>query len=287
MIDGYIRLDDVQAACHHAMFRSGKMLAGLGLGRMPQQCPCSESQVSLFRRVLLIVTVVLVAAAAIGLGRWQLRRLRERRASNAALEMSGRLPALHLPGGLPPNGAIDSGRRIVATGRFQAGGQIILRGHVQDDAPGVQIVTPFLFDSGNAALWVLRGFVKSPDAVTPPDTIPAPAPGTVTINGVAYAIPETTDSGAPLLHHGVTTWKRLDRATVTARIPGSLATYLILTGDSANVGRLATVALPKLNDGPHLSYALQWFGIALAVLTFGAVVLWRDGRGSARRHEVP
>ncbi len=242
---------------------------------------------SLVRRVLLIATVILVAAAAISLGRWQLRRLRDRRASNAALEAAGRLPPLRLPDQLPANRSIDSGRRIVATGHFEPAQQLILRGHVQDDAPGIQIVTPFVFDSSNAVLWILRGFVKSPDAVTPPDTVPAPAAGTVTIGGVAYGIPVTTDDGAPLLHKGVTTWKRLDRSTVMARLPESLATYLILASDSADVGRLAIVALPKLNDGPHLSYALQWFGIALAVLTFGAVVLWRDGRESARRREAP
>ena len=236
---------------------------------------------------MLIAAVLLVAVAAIGLGRWQLRRLHDRRASNAALQAAGQLLPLRLPDQLPTSRSIDSGRRIIATGHFEPAKQIILRGHVQDDGPGIQIVTPFVFDSSNAVLWVLRGFVKTPDAVTPPDTIPAPAAGTVTIHGVAYAIPVTTDSGAPLLHKGVTTWKRLDRSTARARLPESLATYLILASDSADVGHLATVALPKLNDGPHLSYALQWFGIALAVITFGAVVLWRDGRGSARRREAP
>jgi surfeit locus 1 family protein len=234
-----------------------------------------------------MVAVLLVAVSAVGLGRWQLRRLHDRRASNAALSAAGQLPPLALPAGLPGSGTIDSGRRIVATGHFEPADQLILRGHVQDDAPGVQIVTPFVFDTGSAVLWVLRGFVRSPDAVTPPDTIRAPDTGAVTIEGLAYAIPVTKDSGAPLLHHGVTTWKRLDRAVVTARRPGSLAVYLILAGDSAGAGRLATVAPPQLSDGPHLSYALQWFGIALAVLTFGGVVLWRDGRGSPQRPEAP
>ena len=239
------------------------------------------------RRASLVVAVVLVAAAAIGLGRWQLRRLRDRRASNAALATAGELPALALPADLTAARTIDSGRRIVATGHFQTGDQVLLRGHVQDDAPGIQIVTPFVFDTGNTVLWVLRGFVRSPDAVTPPDTIPAPTTGTVTISGLASAIPVTRDSGAALLHNGVTTWKRLDRAMLAARRPGTLPVYLILAGDSSGAGRLAVVAPPTLSDGPHLSYALQWFGIALAVITFGALVLWRDGRESLPRREAP
>ena len=69
---------------------------------------------SLVRRTLLVVAVVLIAATAIGLGRWQLRRLGERRASNAALAASGQLAPLNLPGSISATGAIDSGRRIVA-----------------------------------------------------------------------------------------------------------------------------------------------------------------------------
>ena len=40
--------------------------------------------------------------------------------------------------------------------------------------------------------------------------------------------------------------------------------YLLLAGDSTGPARLAPVPPPELNDGPHLNYAIQWFGIALA-----------------------
>jgi surfeit locus 1 family protein len=237
------------------------------------------------RRVLFIIVIVLVASVAIGLGRWQLRRLAQRRANNAILVAAGRQPPLQLPADLPPSGSIDSGRRVVARGQFDPADQILLRGRVQDDAPGLQVVTPFVIDS-DVVLWVLRGFVGSPDAVTPPDTIPAPAAGTVRIAGLALALPVTADSGAPLLHNGVTTWKRLDRAAASRRRAHSLNVYLLLE-DSTGTGHLPVAAAPEFTDGPHLSYALQWFGIALAVITFGVIALWRDGRGSPRHPVVP
>ena len=242
---------------------------------------------SYFRRVVLTTAVLAVAVTAIKLGRWQLRRLDQRRASNALLIAAGRKPPLELPNGFASGEAIDSGRRVVARGRFDPTGQILLRGHVQNDGPGIQVVTPFVFDSSSAVLWVLRGFISSPDAVTPPDTIPAPTPGPVTITGLALGVPVTGDSGAPLLHNGVTTWKRLDRGTVRRFRRGSLDVYLLLAGEANGPGQLAVAAAPELNDGPHLSYAIQWFGIALAVLTFGVVVLWRDGRASSPRLEAP
>jgi cytochrome oxidase assembly protein ShyY1 len=123
--------------------------------------------------------------------------------------------------------------------------------------------------------------------VTPPDTILAPDSGIVTIRGLALAVPATTDSGAPLHHHGVTTWRRLDRAMLAQHRPGSLAVYLLVSTDSGAKDELPPVPAPVLNDGPHLSYAIQWFGMALAVLTFGVVVLWRDGRALARPEQAP
>ena len=230
------------------------------------------------RRAALVVAVVSVAAVAVTLGRWQLRRLHARRASNAVLLAARARPPLQLPADLRHGAAIDSGRRVDAQGHFDTTGQVILRDRVQDDAPGVQVVTPFVLDGNAGVLWVLRGFVRSPDAVTLPDRIAEPADGRVQISGLALAIPVTADRGKPLLHNGATTWQRLDRSVLAGRRDRSLAVYLVLAGDSTGPGRLAVTQPPALTDGPHLSYAIQWFGIALAVLTFGVIMLWRDGR---------
>jgi surfeit locus 1 family protein len=228
-----------------------------------------------------------VAATAVALGRWQLRRLHARRASNSILLSARAKPPLQLPADLLRGTPVDSGRRVAARGHFDPAHQIIVRGRVQDDAPGVQIVTPFVLDSDAGVLWVLRGFVRSPDAVTPPDSVPQPVLGDVIVSGLALAVPLTADSGQPLVHNGSTTWKRLDRAMLARRQPRSLPVYLLLAGDSAGPGRLALVAPSVLDDGPHLSYAIQWFGIALAVLSFGAVMLWRDGRARPQHPGAP
>jgi surfeit locus 1 family protein len=243
--------------------------------------------VSPVRRATLVVTVVAVAALAVALGRWQLRRLHARRASNTILLSARAKPPLRLPDDLRRGIAIDSGRRVEARGHFDTSGEVVIRGRVQDDAPGVQIVTPFVLDSDAGVLWVMRGFVRSADAVTPPERLPPPVGGPAVVTGLALATPITTDSGQPLLHDGTMTWRRLDRDVLARRRPGSLPIYLLLAGDSGGPGRLAIVPPPELNDGPHLSYAIQWFGIALAVLTFGAIMLWRDGRARPQPRAAP
>jgi surfeit locus 1 family protein len=148
-------------------------------------------------------------------------------------------------------------------------------------------VTPLLLDGTTTTLWVLRGFVASADAVTPPSSLPAADTGDVTLQGIALAIPVTSDGGAPLEHNGDTTYKRLDHAALEQRRRGSLPVYLLLTSRAPGDSALTLAPPPALTDGPHLSYALQWFGIALAAVTFGIIIFWRDGRASPPQREAP
>ncbi len=72
-----------------------------------------------------------------------------------------------------------------------------------------------------------------------------------------------------------------------ALAPRSLPFELLLAGDSLGPGRLVPISPPELTNGPHLSYAIQWFGIALAALVFGVIFLWRDRPGSVPPPEAP
>jgi surfeit locus 1 family protein len=158
---------------------------------------------------------------------------------------------------------------------------------VQDQSPGLQVVTPFELRDQNGVIWVLRGFVRSPDATTPPDPMTAPDTGEVLLNGLAVEVTTKGDSGKPLLRGEVTTWARLDGAAMIALAPASLPFALQLAGDSTGPGRLPTIPVAELTNGPHLSYALQWFGIALAALVFGIIFLWRSGPGSVQPPGAP
>ncbi|MES2306719.1 MAG: SURF1 family protein [Gemmatimonadota bacterium] len=234
------------------------------------------------RRVALLGATVLLTTAALLLCRWQLRRLQQRRASNTALLAARALPPLDLT---DSSVAPVPGRRLRVHGEFGSG-QLTLRGRVHDAAPGLEVATAFRVAGSGATLWVVRGFVTSPDATTIP-AIREPTAGEVTIEGLALPVPVTTDAGQPLVRGRDTTWRRLDRSVLRQRTPASYDVYLLLTGNDSGPGQLPSVEPPVLDDGPHLSYALQWFGIALAIAAFGTIALRRDGRGSVPPRGAP
>ncbi|MES2124711.1 MAG: SURF1 family protein [Gemmatimonadota bacterium] len=235
------------------------------------------------RRTAFALLIVTLATTALLLCRWQLHRLWARRASNGAILTARALPPLDYRGGLTQP---VPGRRLLARGQFEPGDQMLLRGRVHDQAPGLEVATAFRIAGSETVLWVLRGFVASPDAATIPD-VPTPTPGEVTITGLTLAVPTTSDSGQRLVRGSDTTWRRLDQAVIADRTPSALPVYLLLDGGEGGPGRLPAVDPPVLDDGPHLSYALQWFGIALAILAFGIIAWRRADPGSAQPPAAP
>ncbi|MEO5799375.1 MAG: SURF1 family protein [Gemmatimonadales bacterium] len=234
------------------------------------------------RRLALLGATLLLTTTALLLSRWQLQRLRQRRESNSALLAARALPPLDLT---DSSVAPVPGRRLRVHGEFGRG-QFALRGRVHDVAPGLEVVTAFRVAGSEATLWVVRGFVGSPDATTLPQ-FPQPTAGEVTIEGLALPIPITADAGQPLVRGRDTTWRRLDRAVIHQRTPATYDVYLLLIGEPAGPGQLPPVGPPVLDDGPHLSYALQWFGIALAIAAFGIISLRRGDPGSVPPRAAP
>jgi cytochrome oxidase assembly protein ShyY1 len=228
--------------------------------------------VSPFLRATLALLVLTVVVTTGFLARWQYGRHQDRVARNAVYLAGRALPPLDLTD--PASAALPlDGRLLVATGRFDPAGQVLLRGRVRGASPGLHVATPLVLEGGGGVVWVERGFVAAPDATTLPGDVPPPDTGVVRVTGIGMPVPVTEDAGQPLVRGADTTWRRLDRAALEGRRAGSLPTYLLLDGDAGGPGRLPTVEPPALDEGPHFSYAVQWIGIGLAALAFGIIAL--------------
>jgi surfeit locus 1 family protein len=196
-------------------------------------------------------------------------RLRERRAANAvALRARSERP-LTLSLDRRPDSTM-LGRRVIAEGSYDHTHDVVLRGREYDGVPGVEVVSPLVMGDGKTAVLVDRGFLPAPDAVrVAADSFQEPGLRTV----AGFLLPIPSGRGAPLQHEGRTTWGRLDLAALRATLPYQVYPYSILQLPDSTLPRFPRRRPPPaLDDGPHLSYAIQWFSFTLIALVFAGIM---------------
>jgi surfeit locus 1 family protein len=224
-------------------------------------------------RSLLVAGFLVVAAICARLGVWQVHRLKERRAANAVALAARLSPVEDINGHTLDSSFI--GRRVRVSGHYDHAHDMLIRGREYRGVPGVEVVSPLLSGTGQAAVLIQRGFLPAPDAVTA-DPGEFQEPGQVTVQGIA--LPMDSAGGAPLQRGRQTTWARLDRSALAQRLPYPIAPlYIRQTPDSALPQFPRRQEPPPLDDGPHLSYAIQWFAFSVIALVFAGVVLLRRG----------
>jgi surfeit locus 1 family protein len=222
-------------------------------------------------RLVLIASFLLVAVVCIRLGAWQLDRLGDRRSSNASALAARSAPLVVLDGRSLDSNLVN--RRVRVRGRYDHAHDIVLRGRQYRGVPGVEIVSPLLPDGGHLAVLVNRGFVPSPDAFTVrPDSLREP--GTALVEGIA--LPIDSGRGAPLQRATLITWSRLDRQALRDSLPYPLYPVYIRQSPDSGLPRVPRrLDPPSLDDGPHLSYAIQWFAFAAIALVFAGIMARR------------
>jgi surfeit locus 1 family protein len=227
------------------------------------------------RRVTVVVAAVGVAATCVALGFWQLRRLDERRAANAAIVRNRSGPAVTIRSAADVAG-LSPFRRVVARGRYDPESEVIVYGRAREGEPGHHVVTPLVLEDGSAVL-VVRGWVPF-EMDTAPVAGAEPVARDVTVEGFLVAA-EPGESGPPDAMGVVRT---LDPEAIAASLPFDVAPLALQLQDQRppQPGPPLPVPPPELSEGPHLSYAIQWFSFA-AIALVGAVVLLRRDRRAA------
>ena len=227
------------------------------------------------RWVLSHLLVILLVVVMINLGFWQLRRLDEKRDRNALVEARMDQPEAPL-GDLLDAGdgasAVDGVRyrKVTATGRYDEEATVQVRNRSQDGAPGAWLVTPITI-GGSERVAVIRGFVGfRPDGSFEPAEAPS---GRVTVTGLAMD-PDRLGGTAeqdlrPLL---------ADDGVLPAVLMADASDPPEPNGpDGANPEQatIEPVPKPELSEGPHLSYAVQWFIFSTIAVVGYPIVLRR------------
>jgi surfeit locus 1 family protein len=224
-------------------------------------------------RILFIALMLLVAALCARLGVWQRARLMARRAGNAAAQSARQLPPIELA--LAGNEGLAD-RRVTARGTYDHTHDMLLRGQVLSGAPGVVVVTPLRDARGDSAVLVVRGFVPSPDGISVPQLDSLGEPGERVINGIARSIPARTGRGQRLVREGRSTWKELELDALRGDLPYPIVSIVLFATPEAGLPAWPRrLEAPPLDDGPHKSYMLQWFGFATVAVIMALIALLR------------
>ena len=245
------------------------------------------------RWILSHLLVLVLIIVMINLGFWQLRRLHERRTYNSSVRANESQPAQPVDDVLHPGDPVSVGhdlnfRRISATGTYDTTNEIIVRARSLNETPGVWALTPLRLADGTGLI-VLRGFLPSQGTL---ERVPAdaePPAGQVSITGL---VQETQTRGVfgptdPADGH-LTTMARADVARISKQLPYPiLPAYVQLqTQQPAQAGRQPTVLPePVLDEGPHLSYAIQWFIFTTIAIVGYPLILRRKARDKEREDD--
>jgi surfeit locus 1 family protein len=207
-----------------------------------------------------------MCALCVRLGFWQLDRLEQRRARNAAIRAATAQPPLRLDSvASSADPRSFAWRRAEAAGRYHHAGDMVIRGRSREGRPGVHLVSPLVLADGRVVM-VNRGWTPSPDGTTA-DVRPLRTDGPVRVVGALLPITSEPDRGLPIPGRSGadSTWRRVDLATARERSPGPLIPMVLqqlpVPGTDAGAPPLAE-PLPSLSEGNHLSYAVQWFSFA-------------------------
>ncbi|MDX1686896.1 MAG: SURF1 family protein [Candidatus Promineifilaceae bacterium] len=234
----------------------------------------------LFSRRWWWVTLLVILGMGVlaRLGIWQLNRLEQRRAANAALrqQLAAGPISLNDPSLDPATLTEMSGRAATATGRFDLSEQMLLQLQKFEGAPGGHLIAPLRLDGREEAVLVDRGWIPEVE-LAPENWSQYDVAGTVTVTGTLR--PSETARGVEPPSEPQQTWYRVNVDAIGRQLPYDLFPVYLLQSPPPE----GNVSLPyreevevDLSEGPHLSYAIQWFAFTLMLGAGYVYYVYRD-----------
>jgi surfeit locus 1 family protein len=169
-------------------------------------------------------------------------------------------------------------RAAVVQGHFDYAQTVALAGQGWQGQPGIHLLTPLLVEGTDQAVLVDRGWVPAALA-EPEDWAPFQTAGAVEISGrIQLSQPRLN---APPLAGPERHIFQVDLDRLQGQLPYKLLPLYIVQSPVS-----AQIELPfrrepdlRLNNGPHLGYALQWF--AFTIILAGGYLKY------VRQHQRP
>jgi surfeit locus 1 family protein len=222
-----------------------------------------------------ILLILVVAAACIRLGFWQLARLEQRQAEIERIEERLNNPPVKVA--TTVIAPAFEYQPAFSMGQFDPQNQILLENQSLDGQPGFHLVTPLRFERVEGAILVDRGWIPFEPGINE-NLDQFEVSGIVEVTGVltpsvnqprwsflADPAPEPGDS--PLK-----SWRFLTVNLIQDQFEYPLAGLILVQNEPLEGGPALPRPDPRieLDEGPHLGYAIQWFLFATIAVVGGA-----------------
>lgn len=224
--------------------------------------------------------VLAMVVLMVNLGLWQLRRLDERRTGNAEVAAAMSQAPSDIAAHLDARGPPPEYTAVAAAGIYRSDAEVRIGNRSSGGQPGFWLATPLELGDGRAVA-VVRGWVPRRSLSGLDDRSPAPPEGEVIVAGLAF---DSVDGGrtaetAPGERPEIS---RMDLARFEEASGVDVEdTWIRLRAQAPPQpeGLPVPVPDPDLGEGPHLSYAFQWFFFSAGAVVVYALILRRAAAG--------
>ncbi len=234
-----------------------------------------------FAWILSHLFVLFMVVFMVNLGFWQLRRLDERKASNTEIRTAMAADPVDFDS-LSPTEPPPAYTPVVVSGQYDGSHEMLIANRTFESQSGSWLVTPLKLDDGRV-IAVVRGWVPRL-WVAGSDTRDASAPsGRVTIEGLTFE----SLAGGKVASESVAGLPELNRMDASRfdEVTGLSfeQTWIRLQAQVPEQGVLPVpVPVRDLDNGPHLSYAIQWFFFSTATVVVYYLILKRKSEEWAK-----
>jgi cytochrome oxidase assembly protein ShyY1 len=211
-----------------------------------------------------LALAVVFAIVCVCLGFWQLARRDTALAELDRIDTNYSAEPVPLAGELATLDAFQIDQKwtpVTVTGTYLRDEELLVRNRPYNGGPGFEVLTPLQLENGDIFI-VDRGWLPTGLNQDSPDEIPAAPTGTVTVEArLKPGEPTLPGRSAPA---GQIATIQLDDIAAALDRPTYTGAYgLMITEDPAPAERPVAATKPVRDEGPHLSYAFQWFVFAL------------------------
>lgn len=235
---------------------------------MPQYARPAGQAARVSRRQAAILGGLLLAfliPAFISLGLWQWRKAEAKTALQMSLDTRSSEPPILMPG-TPVDAESLRYRRVILRGTYDATRQILIDNRLHQEQAGYHVITPLRIAGSSLHVLVNRGWLPAAADHRIAPVAEAPV-GEIELSGIAIIPTQRFFNLAPQPTSGwEPVWQNLDLERFRQAVPYPLQGVIIQLDPAADGGFVRQWPRPDERAERHRSYALQWFGFAIASL---------------------